>query len=132
MNGNIRTPQDTSHVIAPNNEGIEIEITDNIPIMIALFKAYTIDLTYANTTPCITVPLGETLGAYSTWELANDILLGNTASLDGVDEATMKALKYVALKGGTQINNNLQPILASEFQNGLRKAKECISSAMRQ
>ena len=124
MNGNIRISQGISQVIVPDDEGIESEITDKIPMEAALLKAYEINLTRANTTPCMTSPLKESLGPCAKGEFAKELLLGNIRSMEGVDEATMEVLKYVSLNEGKKLPHTSIPILTSKCQRGWMKIKE--------
>ena len=131
MNGNIRASQGLSQVIATNEEGIEVTISEKKPMEAALLQEYEINLTQANTTPCMLSPLKEIIGPCAKEQGAQELLLGRVNSIEGVSNATMEVLKYVALKEGTRLHTLPTPILTSECQSGWRKAKERTSSAMR-
>ena len=63
-------------------------------------------------------PLKEILGPCATGQGAHDLLLGNVHSIEGVSNATMEVLKYVALKEGTKLQTLPTPIITSEYQSG--------------
>ena len=56
-------------------------------------------------------PLKEILGPCATEQGAQELLLGRVNSIDGVSNATMEVLKYVALKEGTRLHSLPTPIL---------------------
>ena len=84
----------------------------------ALLQEYEINLTQANTTPCMMLPIKEILGPCATEQGAQELLLGNVKSIDGVDDATMEVLKYVAFKEATKLHTLPTPILTNECQSG--------------
>ena len=96
MNGKIGASQGLSQVITTDDDGVEATISDKIPMEEALQSEYEINLTQANTTPCMVSPLKEMLGPCATGQGAHELLLGKVQSIEGVSNATMKALKYVA------------------------------------
>ena len=74
MNGNIRASQGLSQVITTDDDGVEATISDKIPMEEALLHEYEINLTQANTTPCMVSPLKEILGPCATGQGAHDFL----------------------------------------------------------
>ena len=110
--------QGLSQFITTDDDGVEATISDKIPMEEALLHEYEINLTQANTTPCMVSSLKEVLGPCATVQGAHDLLLGNVQSIKGVSNATMEVLKYVALKEVTKLQTVPTPILASECQTG--------------
>ena len=98
MNGTCRKAVNLARVIVPNEDGVEMEISEKLPMEAALLQAYEVNLTQANTTPCMISPLKEKLGPCATWECARNSLLGKIQLIEGVDETTMEVLRYLALK----------------------------------
>ena len=84
MNGNIRASQGLSQVITTDDDGVEATISDKMPMEEALLREYEINLTQANTTPCMVSPLKEILGPCATGQGSQDLLLGKVQSIDGV------------------------------------------------
>ena len=82
---------------------MDIELVDKTVMEEALLKAYSLTLTQANTTPCMTSPLKDVFEDYSTSYDSHKIIHGDTSildeGLDGVDESTIEVLKYLTLKG---------------------------------
>ena len=77
-------------------------------------------------------PLIEKLGPCAQGQTSHQILKVRHLNIEGVDEAIIEVLKYFKTKKGVKFKYKPTSILVKECQVGWAKAKERVSSAMKE
>ena len=130
MNGKLRSGSVTS-VVAPNEAGVWIEVTEKEAMEKALLDENERRFTQARNTPFLQPPLLQLVGTMGTGPAAEDILQGTFNIPEGVDEWAARLIPFLARPEKVKSGQFIRPATTVSVQShsdGWRKAKERTSS----